>query len=72
MEWINKALDFLASAEGASVTIALVVEFVLRFVKSEKPLSVLYLVASSLKGLGNLFEAAGHFLDKILPQKLKE
>lgn len=71
MEFLDKVLEFLLSAEGASATIAVVFEFVLRLVPSQKPLSVLYLVAKIFSKVGEIMSFIGKFLDKILPQKLK-
>lgn len=64
-------LSFLSSAEGASLTIAMVVEFVLRMVKTEKPKSILYGIAYAVKKSGEVLTKVGNLLDKILPQKLK-
>lgn len=44
-------------------------ELVLRFWKTKKPASILYLVANVLKGAGALLAKIGQVLDKILPQK---
>lgn len=66
-----KALEFLSSVEGASATVAIVLEFVFRLFPSEKPLSVLYIVALVLRKSGEIFIKGGELLDKILPQKLK-
>lgn len=70
-QFFEQVLKFLSSAEGASLTIAMVVEFVLRMVKSEKPLSVLYAVAFVVKKSGEVLTKVGNLLDKVLPQKLK-
>jgi hypothetical protein len=64
-------MKFLASVEGASVTLAIVLEFVFRVIPSQKPLSVLYLVAEGIKKLGEVLIKLGKILDKILPQRLK-
>lgn len=67
----DKILEFISSGTGA-VVIAAVVEFGLRFVKSEKALSLIYLASGMLKMVGNLFSKVGEFLDKVLPQRLKK
>lgn len=67
---VAKILEFINSGSGAMV-IAVVLEFALRFIKSEKPLSILYVVAGMLKMVGNLFAKLGDFMDKVLPQKIK-
>lgn len=71
MEFLDKILAFLASAEGASLTIAVVVEFVLRTIKTEKPLSVLYLAANVIKKSGEILVKISNLMDKVLPQRLK-
>jgi DNA-binding HxlR family transcriptional regulator len=64
-------MKFLSSVEGASLTLAVVAEFVFRVIPSQKPLSILYLVAEGVKKLGEVLIKVGQILDKILPQKLK-
>lgn len=71
-EFFAKVMEFLSSAEGSSMTIALVLDFVFRMVPTKKPLSVLHLVA---KGAGMVGEALVKFAklaDSVLPQKVKE
>ncbi len=64
-------LKFLSSAMGQSAVVAMILEFVLRLVKSEKPLSILYIIAAVVKKIGDIFVKLGQLLDKVLPQKLK-
>lgn len=71
MEFLDKILAFLSSAEGASLTIAVVVEFILRMIKSEKPLSILYLIANVAKKSGEILVKISNLMDKVLPQRLK-
>lgn len=72
MEVLDQVLAFLASVSGpALVIIAGVVEFALRFVKSEKPLSILHLVAAGARKVAKILESIANLLDKVLPQKLK-
>ena len=68
---LGKALSFLSTIEGSSVTIAIVLEFAFRMIPSGKPLSVFYVVSSALKKSGEFLTKVGLFLDKVLPQKLK-
>lgn len=70
-EIFNKAFEFLASVQGASVTIALVLDFAFRMIPSEKPLSVLHIVAKVAKKLGEFLVKFAELADKILPQKIK-
>lgn len=67
----DKILEFISSGTGAMV-LAAIVEFALRFVKSEKPLGILHAIGGILKVFGNLAYKLGEFLDKILPQKTKK
>lgn len=69
--FFEKVLEFLASAQGASVTIAIILDFAFRLIPSEKPRSLIYMVAHYSKKLGDLLVKIGNFLDKILPQKIK-
>ena len=70
MEMLNKMLAIVMAGMGATGSIALVLEFVLRMVPSEKPLSVAHLVAAGCHKLGELMSAVATWLDKVLPQKL--
>ncbi len=55
---------------GAVVTmVGGAVEMALRLIKSDKPLSLAYGIASVFHGVGALFEKLGDLLDKILPQR---
>jgi hypothetical protein len=72
MDILQKALEFILSAEGASVTIAIVLEFVFRMIPTQKPLSILHVVAKASHMIGQIFSALGKFLDRVLPQKLVE
>ena len=71
MEFLDKVLAFVLSASGMSATVAVVIEFVLRLIPSEKPISILHVVAGFVRKLGDVSLAAASLLDKILPQKLK-
>lgn len=70
-ELLAKALELLSSVEGASVSIALVLEFLFRVIPSEKPLSILHLVAKGCRGVALVLGKVADVLDKVLPQKLK-
>lgn len=71
MEVFYKAMEFLSSVEGASVTIAVVLDFAFRMIPSEKPKSVVYLAAEIIKKSGEFLVKLGQILDKVLGQKLK-
>ncbi len=72
MDLISKIMEFLVSAEGASATIAIVLEFAFRLIPTKKPLSVLHLVGKIAKGAGAALVKVGDILDKVLPQDVKE
>jgi hypothetical protein len=67
----NKAMEFLLSVEGASVTIAIILDFVFRLIPSDKPKSVIYLVAEVVNKSGEFLVKLGQILDKVLGQKIK-
>lgn len=56
---------------GMVAIIASAVEFILRMIKSEKPLSIAYLIADGFHAVGKLLDKVGEFLDKVLPQRTK-
>lgn len=70
-EFFAKAFEFLASAQGASATIAIILEFAFRMIPSEKPKSLLYVIAYFCNKAGDLLSKIGSFLDKVIGQKLK-
>ena len=71
-EIFNKAMDFLLSAEGTSMTIAVVIEFVFRMFPSKKPLGVLHAIAKGAELVGKILIKFAEVSDKVLPQKTKE
>jgi hypothetical protein len=70
-QFFEKALSLVSSAEGAAITIALILDFVFRLIPSEKPKSVIYMIAKGIKMSGELLTKLGSFLDKVLGQKIK-
>lgn len=73
MEALNKALEAINHAMSAPVlmSVAIAIEFALRMFKSEKPLSIAYMVADGFKKVGEIMSKCGQLMDKILPQRLK-
>lgn len=71
LQKINELIQVIGGWDVASGTIAIIVEFALRMIKSSKPLSLLYVVVDSLSAVAKLLDKAAQFLDKILPQRLK-
>ena len=64
-------MEVLGSVEAQVGIIAVIVEFVLRLFKTEKPASVLYIIAGALKLAGAALAKAGALLDKVLPQRVE-
>jgi hypothetical protein len=64
-------MKLLASAEGASIGIALVLELVLRAFPTKKPMSILLAVAYIAEKSGAFLSGFAKFLNKILPQNVK-
>lgn len=71
LQKINELIQVIGGWDVAAGTIAIVVEFALRMIKTSKPLSILYILVDTLSGVSKLLEKAAQFLDKILPQRLK-
>lgn len=68
---LDQIQSFVGSLSGQATIAAIVVEAILRLVKSEKPLSIAYVIADTIKKIGDIASKLGAFLDKILPQRLK-
>ena len=73
MEALNKMIEAINQAMSAPVlmTIAIGMEFMFRMIKTEKPLSIAYMVADGLKKVGEIMSKCGQLMDKVLPQRLK-
>jgi DNA-binding HxlR family transcriptional regulator len=73
MEMMNKVMEWLNGAMNAPVlmSVAIGIEFALRMFKSEKPLSIAYMVSDGLKKVGEICSKVGALMDKVLPQRLK-
>lgn len=70
MEIINKLPEVLSNPTLIMVVAALV-EFGMRYVKTEKPLSVIKIVVVAVKGVATALNAVSDFADKVLGQRLK-
>lgn len=73
METLNKIMEAMNHALNAPVlmSIAIGMEFMFRMIKTEKPLSIAYMVADGLKKVGEIMSKCGQLMDKVLPQRLK-
>jgi DNA-binding HxlR family transcriptional regulator len=73
MEFLNNVIKGVESFGSGQLIMSVMIalEFAFRMIKSEKPLSIMYIVADGLKKVGELCSKLGSILDKILPQRLK-
>lgn len=70
---LDQVQAFVQNNLMASVGIVgMMVEVGLRFVKTEKPLSVAYLIAEGFHKVADILKGIAMFMDKILPQRLKK
>jgi hypothetical protein len=72
MDVINQVLALLHSAYAQAGVIAIVVEFALRLIPSQKPLSILHGIGAVCRGLGNICIGVADLLDKVLPQNVSQ
>ena len=72
MEFLDKVVQFIASAEGMVATIAVVLEFAFRLFPSKKPIGILQFVAKVLHVVADILSRIAKFLDKVLPQNVIE
>lgn len=72
MDLLDKILLALGQVDGAMImTISVILEVVLRLVKSEKPMSVLLMIAKALEVVGKIASKIAELLNKVIPQRLK-
>lgn len=69
-EIIVKIMEFIANPQVLLIA-GVVVEFALRFAKTEKPMSIIRGVAVAMRSIGKVLIAVADFSDKILPNRLK-
>lgn len=74
MEFLQHILDWFTnlSTGGMIGTIAMIVEFLLRMIKTPKPLSLLYVVRDGMDIIAKIFGKVVELLDRILPQRTKQ
>lgn len=51
-------------------TVAVVLELVLRFIPSQKPLGILHMLGGAFNLIGAMFMKVGAIFDKVLPQNI--
>jgi len=69
-EVIAKVIEVISNPQVILIA-GVILEAVFRFVKTDKPKSVLILIADGAKSVGNGLVAVSSFLDKIIGQRLK-
>jgi hypothetical protein len=71
MQYIDLVSNFLVNMSPAAYgAIGAILEFGLRMVKSDKPLSILHLIGGFARKIGELLVKIADFSDKVLPQRL--
>lgn len=63
--WVNAF-----TTGGLVLSLASALEFMLRIIPSQKPLSIAYALDDTFKAVGSLCSSVGSALDKILPNRL--
>lgn len=70
-QFLNNAIAFFNSPGGFATIGAIVLEAAFRLFKTEKPLSIAHVIASTAHKLADFLEGLADFMDKILPQRTK-
>ncbi len=70
-DFLAKLIEILSNPQAALI-VGIVVEFTLRFSKTEKPKSIIRMIASIARMSGVALIAIADFSDKVLPQRTKE
>lgn len=70
-ELFAKVVEFLTQADNSAATILIILEVAFRLVPSEKPRSILIMVAKGAELSGKALVKLSEVLNKIIPQKLK-
>lgn len=68
---MDKIMQIAQSLQGQVMIGAVIAEMIFRLIKTDKPLSIAHLVASSLHKVAEVCKMVADFLDKILPQRTK-
>lgn len=72
-EILSKIIEFVGAYEGSIVVAGgFVLELLLRLKKSEKPASILALVARIMAKVAYLLQRVSDLLSKLVPDKIKE
>ena len=69
LPFLDTLIDLVPEGGTALVVVSAVLEILLRLFKSQKPLSILLVIAGVLKQLMMLFEKLAALIDKVIPQR---
>ena len=71
VEKVSQIVDKIPTEGVVIVVLTGVLDFVFRMIKTEKPKSIVYLIADMFKLIGKGLAKIGELMDKVLPQRLK-
>jgi len=72
MEFLEKISGVIPNEAAIVVIIAGALDFIFRMVKTERPLSLAWVIAKAIGKVGEICTKLALFLDKVLPQKVKD
>lgn len=72
VEWITWLKNMIPTDASTVAMIGVMVEFLLRYIPSPQPISIVLYVSNLCKHVSDLLEAVSSFLDKIVGQKLQK
>lgn len=73
MEALNQILNHIPAVDAPILsTIAVILEFAMRLIPSQKPLSIMHLIGRAVRLVGAICMKAADMMDKVLPQKLAD
>lgn len=70
-EIFTKVVEVLGSVEAQAAVVAVVLEFAFRLIPSEKPRSILLVVAKVCEFAGAALSKVAVVINKVIPQKIK-
>ena len=73
MDFLIQIKDFLQGSAMAQVAIiGMVLDFILRLIKTDKPASILLLVAKFAEVIAEILKAFSALVGKVVPDRVKE
>lgn len=71
MEILNKIMEVISKPEVIAV-LAFVVEMAMRFIKTEKPWSILHAAKRIIRSVAKFLGVLADLMDKVLPQVVEQ